>query len=43
MVTTTANVPVGLLFAGDGKGRFGYANAIGDVLSAFGVTIDGAP
>lgn len=43
LVTTTGNVPVGLLFAGDGKGRHAFANAIGNVLTAFGVTIDGAP
>jgi hypothetical protein len=43
LVTTSGNMPVGLLFAGDAKGRHGFANAIGDVLSAFAVTIDGTP
>ena len=41
VVTDPAKNPVGLLFAGDKKGRYGVANPIGPVLAAFGVTIDG--
>lgn len=33
--------PVGLLFAGNSTGTFAVANPIDDVLSSFGVTIDG--
>lgn len=32
--------PVGLLFAGDGTGKYGIANPIDAVLAQFGVTID---
>jgi len=37
---TNAN-PVGLVFAGSGSGKLAIANPIGEVLSSFGVTIDG--
>lgn len=33
--------PVGLLFAGNGSGKFAIANQIDEVLTKFGVTIDG--
>jgi hypothetical protein len=33
--------PVGLLFAGSFNGLYTFANPIDDVLSRFGVTIDG--
>ena len=36
------NTPVGLMFAGDSSGRYGFANPIDDVLSALGVSIDGS-
>ncbi len=42
LVTSTGNSPVGLLFAGNMSGKYAVANHIGDVLSAFGVSIDGA-
>ena len=35
------NSPVGLLFAGNRSGKFAVANDIENVLSSFGVTIDG--
>ena len=35
------NSPVGLLFAGNSSGTLAVANRIDDVLSAFGVVIDG--
>ncbi len=37
------NSPVGLLFAGNGTGKFAVANPIDLVLNAFVVTIDGGP
>jgi len=40
LVTSSGKNPVGLLFAGDGSGKHAFANPIGDVLSAFGVSID---
>jgi hypothetical protein len=40
LVTSNRN-PVGLLFAGSQTGRLGVANRIQDVLSAFGVSVDG--
>ncbi len=41
LVTDPDKNPVGLLFAGDSSGKYGIANQIGPVLTAFGVTIDG--
>jgi hypothetical protein len=41
LVTDPGKSPVGLLFAGDNSGKLAIANPIGDVLSAFGVTVDG--
>lgn len=35
-----SNTPVGLMFAGDSSGRYGFANPINSVLSALGVSID---
>lgn len=43
LVTDPGKNPVGLLFAGDGSGRFAVANPIQDVLDAFGVSIDDTP
>jgi len=40
-VTDPGKEPVGLLFAGNGSGKFAIANHIDDVLTAFNVTIDG--
>jgi hypothetical protein len=36
IVTTSGLHPVGLLFAGDSSGKYGIANDINNVLSAFG-------
>jgi hypothetical protein len=41
LVTKSGANPVGLIFAGDARGRMAVANPIDLVLSAFGVTIDG--
>lgn len=41
LVTKSGANPVGLLFAGDSRGRMAIANPIDLVLGAFGVTIDG--
>jgi len=41
LVTDPDRNPVGLLFAGNRNGKIAFANPIGDVLEAFGVTIDG--
>jgi hypothetical protein len=41
LVTDPGRDPVGLLFAGNGSGKLAVANSIDEVLSAFGVTIDG--
>ena len=41
LVTNPGKQPVGLLFAGDRRGKFGFANRIDLVLDHFGVTIDG--
>ena len=41
LVLQKDKVPCGLLFAGTPTGRYGIANRIDDVLSAFGVVIDG--
>jgi hypothetical protein len=42
VVTDDANAnPVGLVFAGSGSGKYAIANPIDQVLSSFGVTIDG--
>ncbi len=41
LVLQKGNATCGLLFAGSEFGRFGIANRIDDVLSAFGVEIDG--
>ena len=41
LVTKSGANPVGLLFAGDSRGRVAIANPIDLVLAAFGVTIDG--
>ena len=41
LVLQKNEVPCGLLFAGTSTGRYGIANRIDDVLSAFGVEIDG--
>ena len=41
LVLQKGKVPCGLLFAGTSTGRYGIANQIDDVLSAFRVTIDG--
>jgi hypothetical protein len=42
VVTDDANAnPVGLVFAGSGSGKLAIANPISEVLSSFGVTIDG--
>jgi hypothetical protein len=43
LVTSSERYPVGLLFAGNSSGKYAFANHIGDVLSAFGVSIDGTP
>ncbi|MGH2955497.1 MAG: hypothetical protein ACRDL6_00680 [Solirubrobacterales bacterium] len=40
-VTKAGLNPVGLLFAGNGSGKFAVANEIDAVLARFGVTIDG--
>jgi hypothetical protein len=42
LVTNPGRSPVGLLFAGNQNGSFAVANRIQDVLSAFGVTVDGS-
>lgn len=42
LVTSPGKNPVGLLFAGDSSGKYAFANPIGEVLSAFGVSIDGS-
>lgn len=41
LVTDPGCNPVGLLFAGDGSGKYGIANRIDRVLNEFNVTIDG--
>ncbi len=41
LVTDPGRDPVGLLFAGNRNGKTAFANQIGLVLTAFGVTIDG--
>ncbi len=41
LVTRRGANPVGLLFAGDARGRTAIANPIDSVLNAFGVSIDG--
>ncbi len=41
LVTDPGRNPVGLLFAGSSDGKTGIANPIAEVLSAFGVQIDG--
>jgi len=41
LVTRPGSNPVGLLFAGNATGNFAFANPIGAVLEAFGVTLDG--
>ena len=41
LVTDPGKNPIGLLFAGSTTGKLGVANHIDDVLSSFGVTIDG--
>jgi len=41
LVTDPNRQPVGLLFAGDNRGKFGFANRIDLVLDHFGVAIDG--
>jgi hypothetical protein len=41
LVTKSGANPVGLIFAGDTRGRMAIANPIDLVLAAFGVTIDG--
>ncbi len=42
LVTNDASAyPVGLLFAGSASGKYAIVNEIGDVLTSFGVTIDG--
>ncbi|MCH7920308.1 MAG: hypothetical protein IIC50_20285 [Planctomycetes bacterium] len=41
LVTDPDRDPVGLLFAGNRSGKLAFANPIGLVLTAFGVTIDG--
>lgn len=41
LLVTEASQPVGLLFAGNNSGKLAVANAIGDVLGALGVSIDG--
>jgi len=43
LVTSSDQKPVGLLFAGDSSGKYAFANPIGLVLNAFGVSIDGTP
>jgi len=40
LVTEEGNNPVGLLFAGNGSGKFAIANHIEDVLGRFNVSID---
>lgn len=40
-VTDPGKNPVGLLFTGDGTGKYAFANPIGAVLGAFGVSVDG--
>ena len=42
LVTSSEIKPVGLLFAGDNSGKYAFANPIGLVLNAFGVSIDGS-
>ena len=43
LVTRDGNhEPVGLMFAGNSSGQYGFANPIGAVLSALGVSIDGS-
>ena len=41
LVTDAGRNPVGLLFAGNANGKLAVANDIDEVLTAFGVTIDG--
>ena len=41
LVTNSGANPVGLLFAGNSSGTYSVANRIEDVLSSFGITIDG--
>jgi len=41
LVTDPGKNPVGLLFAGDASGKYGIANEIDNVLSVFGLEIDG--
>jgi hypothetical protein len=41
LLVDTNSYPVGLLFAGNSTGTLAVANRIGDVLSSFGVAIDG--
>ena len=41
LVTDSGNQPVGLLFAGDSRGKFGFANRIDFVLNHFQVMMDG--
>jgi len=41
LVTAAEANPIGLLFAGDERGKMAFANPIGPILSRFGVTIDG--
>jgi hypothetical protein len=41
LVTDPGKNPVGLLFAADRSGKTAIANRIGDVLAAFGLSIDG--
>lgn len=41
LVTDPGRSPVGLLFAGNQSGKLAVANRIGDVLSAFGASVDG--
>ena len=43
LVTDPGLNPVGLLFAGNRSGKLAVANPIDLVLTAFGVTVDGAP
>ena len=42
VTAATGHSPVGLMFAGDASGRYGFANPIDSVLAAFGVSIDGS-
>jgi hypothetical protein len=41
LVTDPGKQPVGLLFAGDNRGKFGFANRIDLVLDHFSIVIDG--